>query len=118
MPGIEIGDLGRLAGENDCTVGFLRMQQVRVPRRHLLERRQHVTADGVYRRGPPPEAMDAAAQPAADAPAPEAKLVQALKYVTMMKTRIALASTAGGALAKAAIALGVKIIQTPPSIVH
>ena len=104
LPGIEVGDVGRLAGENDCTVGYLRMDSLRIPRRHLLERRQHVTPEGEFVLGPPPDAMAAAAEkpPAAEAKkeAVDPKIAQAVKYVTMMKTRIALASTAAGALVR------------------
>ena len=105
LPGLELGDVGRLAGENDCTVGYLRFDHLRIPRRHLLERRQHVDENGTFVAGPPPDAMDAVVvtdggQKAAPI---DPKIAQAVKYVTMMKTRIALASTAAGALAKGCI---------------
>jgi len=100
LPGIEIGDLGSTLGENDCTIGYCRFDNVHIPRRHMLEKRQHVTSDGNFVKGPPPGSMlpkpgDTEAKPL------DKKTAQAMKYVTMMKTRIALASTATGALAKA-----------------
>lgn len=106
LPGIELGDLGRLAGENDATIGYLRLHACRVPRRHLLERRQHVSPDGRFCLGAHPGSMDgdnAGRRPAAARAKPDPKIAQAVKYVTMMKTRIALASTAAGALAKACV---------------
>ena len=103
LPGIELGDVGAMLGENDATIGYARFTNVRIPRRHLLERRQHVTRDGMYVKGPPAGSMKASA--GGDQPkgkrAVDEKMAQALKYITMMKTRNALAATAAGALAKA-----------------
>ena len=108
LPGLELGDVGRLAGENDCTVGYLRFDHLRIPRRHLLERRQHVTAEGEFKVGPPPDASTQAVGKGSGGGDDtkvevDPKIAQAVKYVTMMKTRIALASTAAGALAKGCI---------------
>ena len=105
LPGLELGDVGRLAGENDCTVGYLRFDHLRIPRRHLLERRQHVDENGSFQSGPPAYAMEAVGVTAGGEPAAavDPEIAQAVKYVTMMKTRIALASTAAGALAKGCI---------------
>ena len=107
LPGLELGDVGRLAGENDCTCGYLRFNQLRIPRRHLLERRQHVTRSGEFKTGPPSDAMQAVERSNTSSSQSNAvvdpKIAQAVKYVTMMKTRIALASTAAGALAKGCI---------------
>ena len=44
LPGIEMGDIGSKLGDNDATIGYLRMTNVRIPRRHLMEKRSHVTA--------------------------------------------------------------------------
>lgn len=103
LQGIEVGDVGPMLGENDCTIGYLRMTNVRIPRRHLLERRQHITPAGEYVRTPPPGSMQPAkaGKKTENTKEIDPKMAQALKYVTMMKTRIALASTAAGALAKA-----------------
>ena len=48
LPGIEIGDIGAKLGDNDTPIGYLRMRNVRIPRRHLMEARSHVTAQGKY----------------------------------------------------------------------
>lgn len=117
LPGVELGDVGAMLGENDATIGYARFSNLRIPRRHLLERRQHVTAQGEYCKGPPKGSMKAAtSSPAAKSkssgsvgnsggsggkPVLDEKMAQAMKYITMMKTRIALAATAAGALAKA-----------------
>jgi len=87
-----------MLGENDSTIGYCRFHQVRIPRRHLLEKRQHLNREGMLVKGPYPGSM----KPQKIAPVVlDAKMAQAMKYVTMMKTRIALASTAAGALGKA-----------------
>jgi acyl-CoA oxidase len=48
LPGIEVGDIGTKVGENEVDIGYLRLQGARVPRKHMMEKRQHVTADGRY----------------------------------------------------------------------
>nr|UJP29469.1 acyl-CoA oxidase 3 [Schizochytrium sp. HX-308] len=107
LPGIEVGDVGETLGERDATIGYLRLDKVRIPRRHLLEKRAHVTPQGEWVSGPEPGSMDPtkAKKPKAGKSAEPVtpKMQQALKYVTMMGTRIALASTAAGALAKACV---------------
>jgi acyl-CoA oxidase len=95
-----------MAGENDATIGYLRFDHARIPRRQLLERRQHVTREGLYILGPEPGSMQpkpSAAHGNAAEDKIDPKVAQAVKYVTMMKTRIALASTAAGALSKACV---------------
>jgi hypothetical protein len=94
---------------------------------HLMERRQHITPDGHYVKGPPPAAANAnaananaananananAADAGTDAGTDAAALVAKKKgsgggakdskahYITMMKVRVALVSTAAGALSK------------------
>mmetsp|Transcript_39711 Transcript_39711/g.64460 ORF Transcript_39711/g.64460 Transcript_39711/m.64460 type:complete len:697 (-) Transcript_39711:741-2831(-) len=48
LPGIEVGDLGTKMGENEVDIGYLRLKDVRVPRKHMMEKRQHVEPDGTY----------------------------------------------------------------------
>jgi acyl-CoA oxidase len=48
LPGIEVGDLGTKVGDNFVDIGYLRMRQVRIPRRHLMEKRHYVEADGTF----------------------------------------------------------------------
>lgn len=101
LPGIEVGDVGTMMGENDTPVGFLIMKNVRVHRRCLMEKRQHVTRDGVYTLGPEPGSMKSADSDKPKGPPPSPKMVQALKYMTLLKERIMLANTAAGCLARA-----------------
>jgi acyl-CoA oxidase len=108
LPGIEVGDIGEPLGERDSTIGFCRFSQLRIPRRALLEKRQHVTPAGVWTAGPEPGSMLPPAsgkkqqgQEGDGAKPLSAKAAQSLKYLTMLKTRVGLASTAAGALAKA-----------------
>ena len=48
----------RQVGDNFVDIGYLRMNGVRIPRRHLMEKRQHVEPDGTYVKhgGPTPSA--------------------------------------------------------------
>lgn len=101
LPGIEIGDVGMMLGDNDTPVGYLILKGVRVPRRYLMEKRQHVSPEGDFVNGAPAGSMNEVVSQ--KGPPVDAKMAQALKYVSMMKTRIALASTAAGALAKGAV---------------
>jgi len=106
LPGIEVGDVGETLGERDATIGYLRLTNVRIPRRHLLEKRAHVSPDGEWISGPEKGSMDVnpnSSNSKAKVKNISPKMQQALKYVTMMGTRIALASTAAGALAKACV---------------
>jgi acyl-CoA oxidase len=98
LVGIEVGDIGAKLGDNDATIGYLRMRNVHIPRRHLMERRQHVTPDGHYIKAPPPGSMDAK-------PAGQKQRSGGSKshYITMLKTRVALTNTAGASLAKACV---------------
>ena len=116
LPGIEMGDIGAKLGDNDTSIGYLRMNQVRIPRRHLMERRQHVTRDGVYVKMPHPGSMDnvanktaktgASAGAGADAGAgalsskSKSTVKSKAHYITMLKTRVALTNTAAASLAK------------------
>lgn len=101
LPGIEIGDLGAKLGDNDAPIGYLRLKDVHIPRRHLFERRQHVLSDGTFVRGPPQNAKGAVAGEGPKSAAKSQKGGDKSHYITMMKTRVALTNTAGSALAKA-----------------
>ena len=102
LPGVEVGDIGAKAGDNDCAIGYLRMQVVRIPRRHLMEKRQHVTPDGTYvRHGVPQPSAKSVGGVGAGAAPPKPK--SKAHYITMLKTRVALVNTAGGHLAKACV---------------
>eukprot|EP00732_Lithocolla_globosa_P004953 Lithocolla_globosa_v1_NODE_4807_length_1361_cov_3.684533.p1 type:complete len:420 gc:universal NODE_4807_length_1361_cov_3.684533:101-1360(+) len=48
LPGIELGDVGYKLGDNAIDTGFIRFHNVRVPREHLMSKRQHVTREGKY----------------------------------------------------------------------
>jgi acyl-CoA oxidase len=48
LPGIEIGDCGPKMGDHAVDTGYLRLQDVRIPREHMMCARQRVTADGKY----------------------------------------------------------------------
>lgn len=118
LPGIEMGDIGAKLGDNDTPIGYLRMRDVRIPRRHLMEARSHVTRQGEYVLGPPPPSSTHSSTPQTSIkkPASEAaggaggagnnhtkpKKKNVAHYITMLKTRIGLTNTAASALAKAA----------------
>eukprot|EP01065_Artemidia_motanka_P037993 TRINITY_DN46877_c0_g1_i1.p1 TRINITY_DN46877_c0_g1~~TRINITY_DN46877_c0_g1_i1.p1 ORF type:complete len:749 (+),score=239.42 TRINITY_DN46877_c0_g1_i1:75-2249(+) len=96
LPGVEVGEVGARMGENDKTIGYARFDHVRVQRDHLMQRRQYVEPDGTYvKRGAKPGAGKG--KPA-DKPK---KGGDKLHYISMLKTRVALTSTAGGSLAQA-----------------
>lgn len=40
LPGVEVGDIGTKVGDNNVDIGYLRLKDVRIPRRHLMEKRQ------------------------------------------------------------------------------
>ena len=48
LPGIEMGDVGKKLGDNAIDTGYMRLQNVRIPREHLFSKRQHVEPDGSY----------------------------------------------------------------------
>ena len=79
------------------------MTNVRIPRRHLMEKRSHVTADGLYVQGPPigsvksPNGKQKAKKRATGGGKGKGH------YITMLKTRVALTNTAGASLAKACV---------------
>eukprot|EP01083_Nonionella_stella_P291375 991488_1 len=47
-PGIELGDLGPKMGDDANDTGFMRLDNVRIPRDRMLSRFQHVTPEGKY----------------------------------------------------------------------
>jgi len=84
LPGIEAGDVGNKLGDNAIDTGYLRLKNVRIPREHLLSKRQHVEPDGTYVRHGKGGANDKA------------------HYLTMMQARAGMCGIAGGKLAIAA----------------
>ena len=48
LPGIEVGETGVKLGDLANDTGYMRLKNVRIPREHLLSKRQHVTPEGVY----------------------------------------------------------------------
>ena len=53
LPGVELGDIGTKVGDNNVDIGYLRLKGVRIPRRHLMEKRQVIlpTAPAVSNEG-------------------------------------------------------------------
>lgn len=52
LPGVVVGDIGDKMGYNAVDNGFLRMDHVRVPRRHMLMKHSKVDLDGTYHAPP------------------------------------------------------------------
>ena len=75
---------GTKVGDNNVDIGYLRLNNVRIPRRHLMEKRQHVEPDGTYVKHGKPDASAAS---------------QRGHYLTMMSARIALVGGAAGSAA-------------------
>ncbi|XP_053381780.1 peroxisomal acyl-coenzyme A oxidase 1-like [Mercenaria mercenaria] len=48
LPGISVGDIGNKIGYNAMDNGFLRFDNVRIPRRNLLARYSRIEKDGTY----------------------------------------------------------------------
>jgi acyl-CoA oxidase len=84
LKGIEVGDLGTKLGDNANDTGFLRLENVRIPREHLLNKYQNVDADGKYVKS-------------------EKKTNPKLHYATMMFTRGMMVGGASAALARASV---------------
>jgi acyl-CoA oxidase len=82
--GIEVGDIGTKVGENEVDIGYLRLKDVRIPRKHMMEKRQHVTPDGRYIK----HTQDAGNEKGA--------------YLTMIGARVQLVAGSAVALSKAA----------------
>eukprot|EP01006_Ploeotia_vitrea_P007225 TRINITY_DN16467_c0_g1_i2.p1 TRINITY_DN16467_c0_g1~~TRINITY_DN16467_c0_g1_i2.p1 ORF type:complete len:720 (+),score=32.30 TRINITY_DN16467_c0_g1_i2:127-2160(+) len=91
LPGIEVGDVGNKLGEKASDTGYLRMENVRIPREHMLNRFQEVTPDGEYRK----VSAKKGGKATGDA---------RMGYLTMIATRVEIVATAGEMLARAAVA--------------
>uniref|UniRef100_A0A6B2L0L2 Acyl-coenzyme A oxidase n=1 Tax=Arcella intermedia TaxID=1963864 RepID=A0A6B2L0L2_9EUKA len=48
LPGIEVGDLGPKMGDHANDTGFLRLENVRIPREMMLAKNQEVTPEGKF----------------------------------------------------------------------
>lgn len=48
LPGIECGDVGPKMGDHAIDTGYMRLKNVRIPREHMLCKRQVVKKDGTY----------------------------------------------------------------------
>jgi len=84
LPGIELGDLGTKLGDHANDTGYMRMENVRIPRDFMFSRFQTVTPEGEYVKS--------------DLKKKNAKL----HYATMMFTRAGMVKASGGFLARAA----------------
>lgn len=93
LPGVNMGDLGVKMGDNANDTGFMSIDNVRVPRTHLLSKYHNLTKEG--------------------------KFVTVLKadpqvhYTTMMSTRAMMVNTAGARLCQSAtIAIRYSCVRT------
>ena len=50
LPGIELGDLGPKLGDAANDTGLMRLDNVRIPREHMLARYQQVSPEGVFQK--------------------------------------------------------------------
>uniref|UniRef100_A0A6A7GC50 Peroxisomal acyl-coenzyme A oxidase 1 isoform X1 n=1 Tax=Hirondellea gigas TaxID=1518452 RepID=A0A6A7GC50_9CRUS len=83
FPGIELGDLGPKLGDNANDTGFMRLENVRIPRDRMLSRYQQVSPDGKYMKS-------------------AGKANPRTHYMTMMIARGSMMRGAGDQLARAA----------------
>jgi len=81
LPGIRLGDLGNKVGDNANDTGFMILENVRIPRTHMLSKYRTVNAEGKY----------------VDVIKADAKV----HYTTMMTTRANMVSTAASRLMQA-----------------
>lgn len=90
LPGIECGDVGPKLGDHAIDTGYMRLTNVRVPRKHMCAKRQKVRRDGTYvKKG--------------GGAGKGKKGADKLHYATMMQTRAAMMSISGGKLAIGAV---------------
>ena len=80
--GIEVGDLGPKMGDHANDTGFLRLDNIRIPRENMLSRYQSVTPEGEYIKS-------------------KKKTNDKIHYATMMFTRGSMVKQASAHLAKA-----------------
>jgi acyl-CoA oxidase len=80
LRGVDVGDIGPKMGGNTMDAGYLRLNQVHIPRTNLLAKFQQLEKGGEYRRAP--------------------KQLAKIGYMTMMKARVALVWGAMGYLSK------------------
>lgn len=94
LPGIECGDVGPKLGDHAIDTGYMRLTNVRVPRKHMCAKRQKVRRDGTYVK------KNAGGSKAGSQ---GKKGADKLHYATMMQTRAAMMSISGGKLAIGAV---------------
>eukprot|EP00298_Acanthocystis_sp_HF-20_P001728 c12163_g1_i1.p1 GENE.c12163_g1_i1~~c12163_g1_i1.p1 ORF type:complete len:696 (-),score=300.82 c12163_g1_i1:9-2096(-) len=80
LPGLEIGDIGPKCGDHANDTGYMKFNNVRVPRENLFAKYQHVTPEGKYVKS-------------------ESKTSDKAHYATMVSARGSMTKTAGGKLA-------------------
>lgn len=85
LPGVEILDVGTKMGDGQADIGALRLHNVRVPRVHMLAKRQYVTKTGEYVK------VGSGGKSSAK-----------MAYLTMLQTRASMVSGSGAVLAEAA----------------
>jgi flavocytochrome c len=82
LPGIRLGDLGNKVGDNANDTGFMSLENVRIPRTHMLSKYRTVNKEGKY--------VDVV------------KADPKVHYTTMMTTRANMVTTGAGRLCQAA----------------
>jgi acyl-CoA oxidase len=88
LPGVECGDVGVKLGDNAIDTGYMRLLDLRIPRSHMLSKRQHVDPDGTYvKHSSAKKALSAVVS-------------QRMSYLTMMSARAGSAMFFGHKLAR------------------
>lgn len=82
LPGIRLGDLGNKVGDSSNDTGYMILENVRIPRTHMLSKYRTINAEGKY----------------VDIIKADAKV----HYTTMMTTRANMVNTSSSRLAQAA----------------